>query len=251
MPGAREAGPVRVTPEEFARSLRELGLRADDLVMVHSSLRSFGHFEGGAEAVIDCLMAVVREGTVVMPTYTRRSLARDPERDREEFDPSAEPSIDGAITERFRLRQDVIRQPNNPWHPKAVWGRHQKRLIESPPYAMYDLFLAHGGRTLLIGVGHETHSFVHHMLDEAENEGLLPEGTKVKSILFPRLEPWFVREGAERRGTCGKAILRLIELARARDAAKLALRERPDLFDAAPTDEELARPINTVEKEVR
>lgn len=239
---------VDVAPWQFKQSLHDVGVCDDELLMVHSSLRSFGHFEGGPEAVIDCLMEVVCNGTIVMPTYTRRSLQRNPKRDREEFDPATEPSIDGVITEHFRLRPDVIRQPNNPWHPQAVWGRCQKRLIESQPYAIYDFFLAHAGRVLLIGVGHETHSFVHWMLDEAEEEGLLARAKDVKSILFPRLEPWFVRQGGQRTVPCGKAVLRRIDVARARDAVKVALQEEPGLFGGPPTEEERSRRINTVER---
>jgi len=225
-----------------------LGVRDDELLMVHSSLRSFGHFEKGPEAVIDCLMEVVRNGTIVMPTYTRRASQRNTERDREEFDPAAEPSIDGVITERFRLRPDVIRQSNNPSHPMAVWGRFQKPLIESRPFSSYDFFVEHGGRTLLVGVGHETHSFVHWMLDEAEEEGLLARAKDVKSILFPRLEPWFVREDAQRAGRCGEATLRLVDVVRARDAVKAALREEPGLFEDPPTEEERSRRISTLER---
>ena len=85
------------------------------------------------------------------------------------------------------------------------------------------------------------------MLDEAEEEGLLARATDVKSICFPRLEPWFVREDAQRIGQCGNAVLRLVDVPRARDAVKTALREKPDLFEDAPTEEERARRINTVE----
>ena len=238
---------THVTPRQFKQSLHDLGISHNECLMVHSPLRSFGHFEGGPEAVIDCLMEVIPGGTLVMPTYTRRSLQRNPERDRKEFDPAAEPSMDGIITEHFRLRPGVIRQPNNPWHPKAVWGRHQKPLIESRPNAIYGFFLAHAGRVLLIGVGHETHSLVHWMLDEAEEECLLARATNVKSIRFPRLEPWFIREGAQRTAQCGNALLRLVDIPRARDTVKMALREKPDLFEDAATEEERARPINTVE----
>lgn len=239
---------VTVTAGVFVGCLEDLGLRSDELLMVHASLRSFGRFEGGANAVIDTLMGVVNAGTIVMPTYTQRSLNRSPERDRNEFDPATEPSIDGLITECFRQRRDVIRQPNDPWHPMAVWGRDQKALIEARRGTAYGFFLEHGGRTLLVGVGHETHSFVHWMVDEAQRQGFIPKGEKIHSRFFPRLEPWFIREGAQKTLICGLSTLRLVDVVAAGGATLLALGERPDLFDMPATEEERARPINILER---
>ena len=238
---------VTVTAGSFSGCLKDLGVRSDELLMVHASLRSFGRFEGGADAVIDTLMGVANAGTIVMPTYTQRSLKRSPERDHDEFNPATEPSIDGLITERFRQRRNVIRQPNDPWHPKAVWGREQKALIEARRGAAYGFFEEHGGQTLLVGVGHETHSFVHWMVDKTQQQGLIPQG-KITSRLFPRLEPWFVREGAQKTLACGLSTLRLVNVVAARDATLLALSEKPDLFEMPITKEERARPINVLER---
>ena len=152
------------------------------------------------------------------------------------------------ISEHFRQRRDVIRQPNDPWHPMAVWGRDQKSLIEARRGATYLFFEKRGGLTLLMGVGHETHSFVHWMVDEAQRLGVIPEGEKIHSLLFPRLEPWFIREGAQKTRTCGLATLRLVDVVAASGATLMALREKPDLFEMPATEEERARPINILEK---
>jgi len=215
--------------------------------MVHSSLSAFGHFEGGPGAVVECLVEAVRDGTIVMPAYTRRSLRRNPDRDIREFDPAGEPSIDGIITECFRRRKDVIRQPNDPWTPMAVWGRDRKAVIEAQRGRTYGFFVANGGRTLLMGIGHEVHSFIHWMMDEAEEQGLCEGAKGIKSVLYPRLEPWLIREGVQRSVQCGRALLRLIDVASARDAVREALRENPTLFEAPATTEETSRRINTVE----
>ncbi|MBS7633995.1 AAC(3) family N-acetyltransferase [Candidatus Bathyarchaeota archaeon] len=53
------------------RGLQQLGPKKGDIVIVHSSLSSFGFVEGGAETVIDVLLETVsEEGTVIMPTYS-------------------------------------------------------------------------------------------------------------------------------------------------------------------------------------
>ncbi len=43
---------MAVTRDDIVKGLRWLGLGAGDKVMVHSSLRSFGEVEGGAETVL-------------------------------------------------------------------------------------------------------------------------------------------------------------------------------------------------------
>src|SRR5256885_4835597 len=55
-----------ITKLRITDALTQLGL-SDQRVVVHSSLRSFGHVEGGAETVISALQSVCR--TVLMPGF--------------------------------------------------------------------------------------------------------------------------------------------------------------------------------------
>jgi aminoglycoside N3'-acetyltransferase len=241
-----------VGKEDIIRSLRDVGLESDALLMVHSSLSGFGKVIGGADTVIEALLEVVSVGTIVMPSYTDRSLSRDRERDLREYDARTERAITGVVSERFRLRRDVIRQPQDPWHPMAVWGRHQKELIEAPAGSTYRFLMEHGGQTLLIGVGSEVHSFIHWMLDEAPELGAPGTGVGAHSKLFPRLDPWMEKHGAERSLLCGGSRLRLIDLAKARSASHQALREQPDLLQTPSTLAEDAYRINiTMPKPLR
>ncbi|MBN2308539.1 MAG: AAC(3) family N-acetyltransferase [Candidatus Hydrogenedentes bacterium] len=59
-----------MTQREIEAGLRELGLGAGDIVLLHSSLRSFGRVDGGARTVVDAFLAVLGpEGTLVVPTF--------------------------------------------------------------------------------------------------------------------------------------------------------------------------------------
>jgi len=90
------AGGVVVTKDRIKAGLRGLGLKEGDMVMVHASVSSFGHVEGGGEALIDALLETVGpEGTVMMPTFTNRQESV--------FDAASTPSADwiGQIPERF------------------------------------------------------------------------------------------------------------------------------------------------------
>ena len=61
----------RVDQDDIERGLREIGLREGDLIVVHSSLSSFGYVVGGPDTVIDALLeSVGPNGTVIMPAHT-------------------------------------------------------------------------------------------------------------------------------------------------------------------------------------
>ena len=80
--------------------LRNLGLRDGDLVFAHSSFKSLGPVEGGAETVIATLEdAVGEEGLVLMPSF---NLAPERARRHEVWNRASTPSSVGWITEVFR-----------------------------------------------------------------------------------------------------------------------------------------------------
>jgi aminoglycoside 3-N-acetyltransferase len=106
-----------VTQAEIEAGLRALGLEAGDTALVHSSLRSFGHVEGGPEAVIEALIAAVgARGCIVMPALTLGASECPVV-----LDARHSPSTSGAITEAFRLRPDV-RRSHHPTSSAAAWG---------------------------------------------------------------------------------------------------------------------------------
>ncbi|MCD6289985.1 MAG: AAC(3) family N-acetyltransferase [Anaerolineae bacterium] len=148
-----------VTQERIAADLRKLGLGAGDRVFFHSSLRSIGYVEGGAEAVVRAFQEVFGPtGTVMVPTFAW---------EYRRFEVLRTPSQVGRITEVFRRQPGVLRS----WHPThsvSVWGADAAELIEghhlmpglgpdSPPARLAGL----GGYVLLLGVGHNRNSTIH------------------------------------------------------------------------------------------
>jgi aminoglycoside 3-N-acetyltransferase len=65
------AADMIVRLRDLVLGLRELGLEQVP-VIVHSSLRSFGQVEGGAETVVSALMTTFN--TVLVPTFTYRTM---------------------------------------------------------------------------------------------------------------------------------------------------------------------------------
>ncbi|WP_347246334.1 AAC(3) family N-acetyltransferase, partial [Thermogutta sp.] len=110
-----------VTKQHIIDGLRELGLRAGDTVVVHSSLSSFGKVQGGAETVVEALLEVLGpEGTLAVPTFNFEP---------DVFDPDSTPSVVGQITEAVRKLPGAIRS-KHPTHSVAAIGRLARVITE-------------------------------------------------------------------------------------------------------------------------
>lgn len=150
---------MNVSRYEIERGFRELGLDSGSRVVVHSSLSSLGHVDGGAEAVVDSLLAVVGpDGTVAVPTFTRYD---------EPYDPVESPSTTGAVTEELRQREEAVRSPH-PTKSIAAIGPRTERLLSDhepanslgPDSPLHQL-LEHDGQILLLGIDHTANSAIH------------------------------------------------------------------------------------------
>lgn len=148
-----------VTQEMIERSLRKLGLKEGDIVIAHSSLKSFGYVEGGADAVIDALINLVgSRGTVCFPTLTYGNYS--PKNPPPPFDPREVPCIVGTIPETFRKRPEAIRSLH-PTHSITCIGAKAKELTEGHEYSETPIgpkspwgkIADNGGYVLMIGCG--------------------------------------------------------------------------------------------------
>lgn len=146
-------------------ALKEMGVRPGERLIIHSSLKSIGPIDGGADTLLDALMETVGPaGTIAMPTFSY-SIAGY--REGLPFHPQNAGSRTGMLTEIFRKREGVCRSLQ-PTHSVAVWGQGADRYvsghentsplgIDSP---FHKLALDHA-KILLIGVGFETLSLIH------------------------------------------------------------------------------------------
>lgn len=179
---ARTGSPVTV--ESLSRELHRLGLKAGDIVLVHTSLSALGWVNGGPVAVIQALLrAVGDEGTLVMPTHS--SQMTDPQewtsppvpkswiqtiRDTmPAYDPRFTPTREmGQVAEVFRSYPGVIRSA----HPSAsftalgpcaaeIMRNHQLEDPLGPGSPLGALFTL-GSKSLLIGVDFDKCTALHY-----------------------------------------------------------------------------------------
>jgi aminoglycoside 3-N-acetyltransferase len=230
--------PITLTQADLAAGFRDLGLYVGCNVLVHSSLSSFGHVEGGADVVIDALLEVVGSaGTVIVPTLTGSeylSAANPPV-----FDPATSACWTGRIPETFRQRPDAVRS-FHPTHSVAAIGANAACLTQDhinsvtpcddlSPYGklptLPDCYI------LLIGVTH-LRSTTFHYVEEAVGvhyhlqpgfvrARIIIEGIELTRHLmihaygmardFDIMEPLFIERNIQHISQIGDATVRLVD----------------------------------------
>ncbi|MER7333234.1 MULTISPECIES: AAC(3) family N-acetyltransferase [unclassified Micromonospora] len=171
------------TAASLAADLRDLGVSAGDVLLVHSSMRSLGFVAGGPQAVVEALLAAVGpDGTLVVPTHTPENS--DPAGWRNPpvpeswwpvirahtpgFDPARTPSRwVGALAEVVRVWPGA-RRSDHPQVSFAALGAHAAEIVaghrldealgeRSPLGAAYRL----DGKVLLLGCGYDSNTSLH------------------------------------------------------------------------------------------
>lgn len=172
-----------VIKEDMIREFERIGLKKNDVVMVHTSLKSMGYVCGGAQAIIEALIEVVgEEGTIMMPTQSWKNL--DPEdgvhwdADESEWQkirdhwPAYDKNITptntmGAVAEMFRQWPGSIRS-DHPARSVCAYGKYAQELTKdhdlsnifgegSPIARLYEF----NGKVLLLGVGYDKNTSLH------------------------------------------------------------------------------------------
>jgi aminoglycoside 3-N-acetyltransferase len=167
---------MTVRLRDLLLGLRELHLR-NSPVIVHSSLKSFGSVEGGADTVVNALARTF--DTVVVPTFTYKTMlipltgpadnamtyrsSPDANRMAEFFTPKLpSDSLMGIIPETLRKLPRARRSI----HPiQSFAGLNAEKILAtqtlSEPLAPLGALEARGGWVLLLGVDHTVDTSIH------------------------------------------------------------------------------------------
>jgi len=255
----------RVTRDEILHDLVKLGIKAGSSVLVHSSLSSIGNVVGGAESVIDALLAAVGpDGTVVFPTLT------GDETDGPEHPPHIDalhsPCWTGRIPETARLRPDALRSLH-PTHSVAAIGAmkeefttgHETGVSPCDEQSPYYRLIRSGGLILLLGVDQECNTTLHcceelaavpYHLQPETTAGQVTDRDGARHVVtnqmhqscwerdFSQVDQWLAGIGALQIGKIGQATARLISASHMADHVLMHLRSDPIslLSDAARLD---------------
>lgn len=155
------------TKEYIFSQLEAMGAPRNSIVLVHSSLKSVGETEGGAEGLLDAFIEYFTSdgGLLCIPTHTWDNLkkeitldVRSPENCLGAFSTVAASDKRGYRTE-------------NPTHSMVIFGDRERaekfadgeKTVETPtsPDSCYGGLFREKGYVLLVGVAHNRNTYLH------------------------------------------------------------------------------------------
>jgi aminoglycoside 3-N-acetyltransferase len=115
------------TKISLTENFKNLGIKQNDNVLIHSSMKSIGEVEGGADTVLDVFCEYLAQtGNIALPAHSWDSINDE----HNIFDPVNEPSCVGILTEIFRKRKGVLRSLH-PTHSIAVMGKDAEYFVKN------------------------------------------------------------------------------------------------------------------------
>ena len=237
---------------ELLAQLKDIGVAPGMDLLVHSSLRRVGPVDGGADAIIDTLLAAIApDGTLMMSTVSGNVNAA-----QTVFHVAHTPSTVGALTNVFRQRAGAIRSLH-PVHSIAAIGPKAKFFTEGhlearTPWSAaspYGKLISNQGFILFLGTDFSANTCIHAIEIEARVPGLHTEATTPLQVIdydgmlheiehhwhapklccYPDLEHLVERAGGLTYGRIGNAICRLVDAAILRATLLPLYREAPEL----------------------
>lgn len=244
-------------PEQLASLLQQAGIRAGDVVFVHSSLKAIGPFDGGADAIIDTFLEVLTpEGLLAVPTHTWATVS-----DKQPvFHQTHSPSTVGVLTNVVRGRRNAVRSLH-PTHSVAAIGDradefcrgHERDETPCSPNSPYGRLIDWGGKVVLLGVDLTRCTFFHCLEEVAglgeiwtidpvhrrryliRHDGTVMEGwarghLHHTSDNYGRVEREFLEAGVMTMHQKDGCTIRIVDAVKARDYLVPRLRADPWMF---------------------
>ncbi|MGC5774878.1 AAC(3) family N-acetyltransferase [Paenibacillus pabuli] len=243
------------TQESLLAQLRQLGIDDQGTLLVHSSMKSMGEVEGGADTVLDALTEYMKDGLLVLPTHTWSTINAD----NPMFHVESSPCCVGILPELFRKRPEVVRS----WHPThsvAALGRDAEaftkddHLFDTPCArgSAWGKLLDRKATILLVGVDLKRNTFIHGIEEWVDIPGRLTDGHEMLRTVLPdgieisvpsrrhcglswsehfwKVDDVLERKGAMRKGMLGDAVVRVCDAAMLTEVITDMLQANPDLF---------------------
>lgn len=185
-----------VTKQDIFAMLEAVGVRPDDKVTIHTSLKAVGPIEGGAETLLDALREYLCDGLLLVPTHTWLGLVERPYYDRKETAPCI-----GVFPTVAAFHPAAVRSLH-PSHSVAVFGKEAAAYVEgeksfttgTPTDGCLSRLYEEHGKVLLVGVGFESNTYLHaveerlavpdRMSQKTRLVGMKDEEGNIKKISF-------------------------------------------------------------------
>ena len=175
--------------DSLTEDFKNLGIKHDDNVLIHSSMKSIGEVEGGADTVLDVFIAYLSErGNIALPAHSWWAI-----NDKNNiFDPVNEPSCVGILPEIFRKRIGVLRSLH-PTHSISIIGKDKEyfvkdeHLINTPcgRKGCWGKLLDMDFKIIFLGCSTKSNTFLHGVEEWCDVPGRITDGEQDLKIIMP------------------------------------------------------------------
>ncbi len=254
------------TKEDLINCISAIGIKPEDTLLVHSSMKSIGKVEGGADTVLDAFIEYMEPGLLIFPTHTWAQMNDE----YSVFNPLTEPSCVGILTNLFLKRPGVIRS----WHPThsvAAIGRDAASFVAGeelmdtpcPRNGCWGKLYDRNAKILFLGCSLRSNTFLH-AVEEWNNvpnriadkyqylKIAAPDGRLIDRPIYRHYHPGinvsdnygkmeepFIYTGIAKKGYIGDASSILCDARGMADLTTQFLKLNPDLFsDDSPVPED-------------
>lgn len=226
-------GDFLYTFNSIKEDLLNMGIDPKGTLLVHSSMKSIGNVDGGAETVLDAFIDYMRDGLLIFPTHTWADI----DEEHPVFDSRSSKSCTGILTNLFMKRQGAVRSLH-PTHSVAAMGRDAKEYTEgeelavtpAPKSGCWGRLYDRNATVLFVGCRLDRNTFIHSVeewsnvpdrLGDLTSELEIIDGNGVSykvnmhrhecsftddiSRNYVKLEPVFLKLGALKQGKLGDA----------------------------------------------
>ena len=182
---------MKITKAVFLRQFADAGLKHDDTVMIHSSMKKIGDVDGGAETFFQALEEYFADGLIVFPTLTWQigleAYAASTGNVYSVRDSATNISL---LPELFRKRDGVVRSLL-PTHSLAAKGRDAEEFCKIDPAAIktplpwdspWGRLYERKAKILFIGCTIQSCTYFHAIEEKADIPGLydpVPKHVKI------------------------------------------------------------------------
>lgn len=155
---------------QLFKQLEEAKINRNDVVLMHSSMKKIGEFDGGVEGLIKAFTEYLTDGLFVLPTHTWHVVNKD----QPIFDVKNTMPCTGIIP-LTAVKMGGVRSLN-PTHSVAVFGKTALEFVEgeseidtpTPKKGCYGKLYDKNGVILLAGVNHNKNTYIHCIEETAE-----------------------------------------------------------------------------------
>lgn len=257
------------TKKELLQNIEGMNMDPKGILMVHSSMKSIGDVEGGADTVLDVFSEYMKDGLLLFPTHSWKEIHYEAE--NPVFDVRNTASCVGVLGNLFMKREGVHRSLH-PTHSVAALGTNAAEYVSGeeraaspcPATGCWGKLYTQRATILFLGCTLRSNTFIHHVEEQNNIPDRLRTDTYPIQILdesgkkyttdmyghhssvgdvsqnYIKLEKPFVFGGAVHYGNFGDAVCVIGDAVKMADITTKLLKQTPNMFaDETPVPEAL------------